>query len=93
MIYSSFALLVGRWEVWAHFIFVWTVLFTMRMIVKDLSLEKKQGWAEYSRRSWLLLPKIWSSHILSIIVYGLFAAGVYGVISVGGVENLKNLVK
>ena len=48
MIYASFAFLVGWWEVWAHFIFVWTVLFSMRMIVKDLSLQKKKGWTRYS---------------------------------------------
>jgi len=47
MIYASFATLVGRCEIWCYFIFVWTVLFHMRMYVKDISLMQKKGWETY----------------------------------------------
>jgi len=46
MIYSGFAALTGRWESWAYLAFVWLSLFVERMIMKDLSLRKKEGWEE-----------------------------------------------
>ena len=35
---------------------VWLVVFTPNMILKEASLSRYPGWADYRRRSWWLLP-------------------------------------
>mmetsp|Transcript_17857 Transcript_17857/g.20260 ORF Transcript_17857/g.20260 Transcript_17857/m.20260 type:complete len:294 (+) Transcript_17857:928-1809(+) len=71
MIYGSFAILVGRLEPFIVLATVWSLLFFPNMFMKDqLSLRKKEGWTEYQKRSWLLLPKFAGSTLLSLIVYG-----------------------
>lgn len=70
MLYGAFVLLVNDTISYICVVQVWLVLFSMRMYLKDLSLRKKDGWEEYSRRSWILLPKINGRTLDSIVFYG-----------------------
>lgn len=56
MIYGSFALMVWHWLPALVLAFVWTTLFATNMAMKEASLSRHPGWAEYRRRSWWLLP-------------------------------------
>jgi len=85
MVYASFATLVGSCLVWTHFIFVWSFIFTMRMVVKDVSLSKKKGWNLYASHSWMLLPKFFGSSLLSVIIYTIILTIGFGLYQVGGV--------
>mmetsp|Transcript_33103 Transcript_33103/g.32487 ORF Transcript_33103/g.32487 Transcript_33103/m.32487 type:complete len:163 (+) Transcript_33103:405-893(+) len=67
MIYSSFAMIGGRWEFWGILIFVWTALFLPRMLIKDISLRKKKGWDKYD--SYMFWPKFSSSCLDNVIIY------------------------
>ncbi|CAI2374959.1 unnamed protein product [Moneuplotes crassus] len=71
LIYSSFAIICGRWEFWMINIFVWLTLFLPRMVIKDISLAKKKGWENYD--SYMLLPKLSSSHLDNFIIYSSLA--------------------
>ena len=44
MVYSSFGVLVRRWEVWFIYAYVWAGVFTWRMASKQYSLSQKKGW-------------------------------------------------
>ena len=72
MVYGAFGVLVQRWEVWFIYTYVWTGVFTWRMASKQYSLSKKKGWAAYSAKTWLLLPKLYNSSLLSVLVYSAF---------------------
>lgn len=72
MLYASFAIVTGYWLSWAILFFVWGSLFTANMIIKDYnSLMKKSGWTEYSRRSFIFLPRVSENIFINIVVYGL----------------------
>ena len=71
MIYASFALLVNMIQPWYVLGYMWSLIFTSRMIQKDYSLSKKAGWKEYSSTSWLLVFKWGGSTILSSIIWGI----------------------
>jgi hypothetical protein len=36
--------------------FIWGTLFATNMAMKEASLSRHPGWAEYRRRSWWLVP-------------------------------------
>ena len=57
MVYGAFAGMCPRHEPWCVMLFLWIVVFGNNMAAKDKSLQKKPGWKEYSKRSWLFLPK------------------------------------
>lgn len=93
MLYASFAVLVQRIEVWIIYGYMWGVVFMIRMLVKDYSNSKKAGWPEYYEKTWLLIPKLFNSTLISIVVYGIFAMIVYTCLNNGGMEaTLKALV-
>lgn len=71
MLYGSFVVLVNDMISYVCVMQVWFIVFTLRIYQKELSLRKKEGWKEYSQRSWVLIPKINGRTIDSIIVYGL----------------------
>jgi len=78
MLYGAFVVLVNDTISYVCVMQVWLVVFSLRIYQKELSLRKKEGWQEYSQRSWVLIPKINGSMIDSIIVYGLsFALGAW----------------
>lgn len=56
MVYASFALMVWHWLPWLVLAFVWTCVFAVNMVMKEASLSRYPGWAQYRRRSWWLLP-------------------------------------
>ena len=74
MLYAAFVVLVNDMVSYACVMQVWLITFTLKIYEKELSLRKKEGWKEYSQRSWVLLPKINGRMIDSIIVYGLTLA-------------------
>ena len=93
MLYASFAVLCQRVEVWYIYLYVWGLIFTLRMMTKDYSLSKKPEWPEYQAKTWLYLPKLYSSTVLSLIVYTLFFGACYWTYSHDGIEaTVKNLL-
>ena len=56
LVYGSFALLVWHWWPVAVLALIWTTLFATNMAMKEASLSRYPGWAEYRRRSWWLVP-------------------------------------
>lgn len=56
MIYWSYALLVAHWLGWLIVICQLLFLFLPRMLVKDASISRHPGWAEYKARSGLIIP-------------------------------------
>lgn len=58
MIYGSFALMVWHWLAFVILACVWLVLFAANMAIKEASLSRHAGWADYRNRSWWLLPGV-----------------------------------
>lgn len=56
MIYGSYALIVGHWIPWAILAYVWVGLFYVNMRMKEASLSRYPGWAEYRERTGFLIP-------------------------------------
>ena len=56
MIYATYAILAASVFGWIFVLLQWLVLFLPRMLVKDASLSRHPGWAEYKARSGLLIP-------------------------------------
>lgn len=56
MIYWSYALLVAHWLGWLVVVTQLFLLFLPRMLVKDASISRHPGWAEYKARSGLVIP-------------------------------------
>lgn len=79
MIYGAFGLASGFWLNWVILLSLWLVMFQGNMLIKDnSSLMKKPGWAEYSARSYLFLPKLFGSHILNALIYTAAVALIVG---------------
>lgn len=58
MIYGSFALVVAHWIPWAILAWVWFGYFSINIIMKERSMSRHEGWAEYKKKSWYLIPII-----------------------------------
>ena len=56
LVYGSFAMLVWHWWPWVVLGWIWVTLFATNMVMKEASLSRYPGWAEYRRRSWWLVP-------------------------------------
>jgi protein-S-isoprenylcysteine O-methyltransferase Ste14 len=56
MIYASFALMVWHWLPVVILAWVWLGLFAVNMTIKEASLSRHPGWAEYRARTWWLVP-------------------------------------
>ena len=65
---------------------VWLLVFPSRMLAKEYSLSKKQGWESYKQKTWFLLPKLFGSDVLSYVFYACLFMTVYFVYTNGGVE-------
>lgn len=89
-IYSSFANMAQSQGYWYYLLVFWFITFSLRIIQKDNSLSKKEGWKEYSERSWILLPKLYGSAILSIIFYSTLLSLAVFTYNNGGVEATVN---
>ncbi|OQR89372.1 hypothetical protein ACHHYP_06323 [Achlya hypogyna] len=58
MLYLSFALLSQHWFPFAVLAFMWSHVFMSNMIAKDISLRKKDGGAEYVKRTGFVVPNV-----------------------------------
>ena len=56
MIYGSYALLVGHWIPWAILAYVWVYYFGTNIWMKESSMSRYPEWAEYKKKSWVLIP-------------------------------------
>lgn len=57
MLYSAYALLAGHWAAWLILGAVWVQVFLVNMLATEASVSRYPEWAEYRRRSGLLLPR------------------------------------
>lgn len=93
MLYASFNVIAQVEIVWYVYMVVWCVVFTSRMIAKDYSLSMKNGWEQYKTKTWMLLPKFFSSSIISYIIYGVIYFVFAYTYNNGGIElTLKKLI-
>jgi steroid 5-alpha reductase family enzyme len=86
MLYASFAVLNQMWTIWYVYAYMWGIVFVVRMQMKEYSLSKKEGWTEYKNRTWLVIPKIYNSTLLSFLIYGTFLLVSYYCYTHGGIE-------
>ena len=94
MLYSSFAVMCQRWEVWALYCYLWGTLFVLRMTIKEWSNSKKKGWQRYKQQTWVLLPKMSHNGILSFTIYTLVMIGSVIAYQRGGIEKFfKDLLE
>jgi protein-S-isoprenylcysteine O-methyltransferase Ste14 len=61
MLYGSFALLVGHWLPWVVLAWVWGMLFSTNIVMKEVSMARYPEWATYRARTGLLLPRLWGA--------------------------------
>ena len=72
---------------------MWTLIFLPRMLIKDYSLSKKEGWKDYQETSWMLPFKFGGSTVISIIIYSIAFSVIYFCLSTGGIEKgIKSLI-
>ncbi|CAI2375442.1 unnamed protein product [Moneuplotes crassus] len=94
LIYNSFAIIVARMEFWTILFYAYTIIFGIRMLVKDYSLSRKVGWKEYD--SYLLLPKFSTSTVDNIVIYMFIAFGIFSMYITGGIlpflKELKSIL-
>ena len=73
---------------------MWTLIFLPRMIIKDYSLSKKEGWKDYQATSWMLPFKFGGNTVISIIIYSIALSAIYFCLSAGGIEKgMNSLIK
>lgn len=87
MIYGAFILLVNDTLSYICVMQVWFIVFTLRIMEKENSLRKKEGWIQYSQRSWVLIPKVNGRTLDSIVFYGLAIAISVLMYSNGGIKS------
>lgn len=58
LVYGSFAMVVWHWIPVVVLAWVWLGVFSVNMIMKEASLSRHPGWADYRARTWWLLPWI-----------------------------------
>ena len=92
MLYASFGVIVQRWETWLIFAYMWGVIFTIRMSLKDYSLAKKDGFKEYAQETWMLVPKLFNSTEIALGIYAVVLGLFYFVFSNGGIEATLRLI-
>ena len=59
MIYGAYALIVGHWLPWLILASVWGLVFATNIAAKELSMSRYPEWAEYTRRTGYLFPRLW----------------------------------
>lgn len=87
MIYGAFILLVNDTLSYICVMQVWFIVFTLRIMEKENSLRKKEGWIQYSQRSWVLIPKVNGRTFDSLIFYGAAIAISVLMYSNGGIKS------
>lgn len=69
LIYLSFGIVAKSTFVYATLAFIWVFAFGMRILVKEFSFQKKIGYDEYAKQSYILLPKIFGTDRENLIAY------------------------
>lgn len=87
LIYSGFAIMSKSNSVWISLITVWLSMFATSMLMKELSLMKKDGWSRYREHSLLLLPRLFESYLVNYVVYAIIAVFARFVYNHGGVTS------
>ena len=87
MIYGAFILLVNDTLSYICVMQVWFIVFTLRIMEKENSLRKKEGWIQYSQRSWVLIPKVNGRTLDSLVFYGAAIAISVLMYSNGGIKS------
>ena len=91
MLYTSFVIIHQKYFMLIIYGVVWGVLFTLRMLVKEYSLSKKDGWEQYKKHSWMLIPKFGGNAGRAYLFYfTAIGAGAY-VMRNGGFEKTAKL--
>lgn len=66
-------------------------VFALNIYLKDkLSYEKKKGWEEYRKKSYILLPKVFQTLPLNLVFYGVLAIVFYSFFSTESTEMFKD---
>ena len=87
MIYGAFILLVNDTLSYICVMQVWFIVFSLRIMEKENSLRKKEGWIQYSQRSWVLFPKVNGRTLDSLVFYGAAIAISVLMYSNGGIKS------
>ena len=87
MLYASFNVIVQSNVVWCIYAYMWSVVFMIRMTVKENSLSKKPGYDVLAKRSWFLLPKIGGRAVIAVPFWFGFVALSTWMYSNGGIEK------
>jgi protein-S-isoprenylcysteine O-methyltransferase Ste14 len=86
-LYLGFGILAQHTFCYCYLVIVWVCLFWSRMDTKDKSLSKKDGWKKYSEKSYMLLPRVFSSHMMNHLLYFAVAGLVGYLYCSGGLLN------
>ena len=89
LIYGSFVICAGI--IFSYMIFFCgsCLLFSINIYLKDkLSYEKKEGWNEYKKNSYILFPKIFPSLILNSVIYGIVLLGIVYIARMGNIDEI-----
>jgi protein-S-isoprenylcysteine O-methyltransferase Ste14 len=55
-LYCAYAILVQHWLPWVILGLIWSLVFLPNMVMKEASISRHPGWAEYKKRTGMLLP-------------------------------------
>lgn len=86
MLYSSFAFLVDSSYAFAVLFTIWSTIFVSRVVLKEISNSKKDGWKQYKESSYLFLYKFFKNDLINIAIYGFFVCFLLFLYQNGGVE-------
>lgn len=92
-LYASFNVIAQVELTWYIYAVVWLWIFPSRMLMKEYSLSKKEGWEDYKKKSWFFFPRLFGSDLKSYLFYFVLYTTCYWVYQNGGVEATINLVR
>ena len=58
MLYASYAMIVQHWIPWAILAWVWIGVFLVNILQKETSMSRYPEWANYKKKSSMLIPKL-----------------------------------
>jgi len=58
MLYASYAMIVQHWIPWAILAWVWIGVFLINILQKEASMSRYPEWADYKKKSGMLIPKL-----------------------------------
>ena len=76
-LYAAFNVIAQTNHMWYVYPVIWIVVMGVRITIKDYQLSKKQGWEEYKQRTWIFLPKLFTSSLTTALFYVLVATAAY----------------